>query len=89
MKNETELVLVKGEVSQNKLQISMNYTRQEELKKLLDERFNSTSCGLSDISSHGQGLTIQSVLVGQAKYTAAIQLGNRPIMTFTLVTDQL
>ena len=59
----------------------MNNKQQEELKKLLDERLNSTSGRLSDISSHGQGLTIESVLVGQAKFTAAIQLGNRPTMT--------
>ena len=83
MKNGTELVLVKDKVSQNTLQISQNeqqistnYTKQEELRKLLDERLNSTSLGLLDISTPRQGLTIKSVLVGHTKYTTTIQLGN-------------
>ena len=69
-------------MSKNEQQISTNCAKQEELRKLLDERLNSTSRGLSDISAPGQGLTIESVLIGQAKYIAAIQLANRPAMTF-------
>ena len=81
-KNESELDLVKEKVTHNELQISTCNKQQEDFKKLFDERFNSTSHGLPDTPSYGQGLTIELVLVGQAKYTAAIQLGNRPTMTF-------
>ena len=76
-------VVVKEKVSQNEQNILMNYTKQqEELEWLLDECFNSTSYGLSAITTPEQGLTIESVLVGQAKYTAAIQLSNRPAFDF-------
>ena len=74
------------QISQNEQKNSMNYTKQrEELKRLLDEHFNSTSGGLSDISSYRQGLTINSVLVGQTKYNATIHLGTQPTMSFNVV----
>ena len=81
LKNEFELLIVKDKVIQNKKEMSMNSRQQEELKKLVDERLNSTSYALPGIRYIRQGLTIESVLVGQAKYTAAIQLGNQPTLT--------
>ena len=54
----------------------------------MDERITSTSYVLPEVSIPGQGLSIESILIGQAKYSAAVQLGNWPAMTFNGDVDK-
>ena len=75
--NETKLLAVKDKVTQHENQILTISKKQKEL-----EQINSSSYALPGVQSNGQGLTIKSVLIRQAKFSAAIQLGNRPSIIF-------
>ena len=81
--HETKILklAVKDKVSHIEQKMSMDYIK-EELGKLMDERLASTSHVLSDVSIPGQGLSIASILIGLARYSVSVQLGNRPAMTF-------
>ena len=46
------------------------------------EQIHPLNYALPGGQSSVQGLTIESILIGQAKFSTAIQLGNRPTMTF-------
>ena len=56
----------------------MDYIKKEELGKLMSERSTATSHVLPDVSMQtGQGLSVESISTGQAKYNAVFQMASR------------
>ena len=78
-KHETEILECKAKVTQN----STDYVKKEELNQLMKEHPTATSYGISDMAATtGRGLSIETILMGQAKNNAAFQMASRSSMIF-------
>ena len=83
-KHDTDILECKSKVAQIKSEVTQfttDYIKKEERSHLLKQQPIITSNGLPDMANtSGYGLSLETILTGQAKYNAAFQMASRPSM---------
>ena len=81
-----ELEKIGGKVDLNRNNILLNQKKQEELEKIVkritEKKAVPSICSSLKIQTEGEGILTEDVMIGQARFSTAIQLGNPPTMQF-------
>ena len=83
--NKNNLVKISDMVDQNKESIFINVKKQEDLEKrvksITDDKIQACSHPLPGLMTVSSNVTIEDIMIGQSRYSAAVQLGNSVVIS--------